>query len=166
MKMLLMFVLLIGTICFAQDTNKVVTDESSGKPMLLGPTTKEAFQDTSFAWWYDSHYDMYEVDSAIVDEFKDYLRETDITIVLGTWCGDSRRELPPFLKILEYAGYPEDRITMISVDRKRQAEDIDIEAMDIRYVPTFIFYIDDEEIGRIIESPKETLEIDMAEILR
>jgi hypothetical protein len=166
MKMLIIYILLIAGTTSAQDTNKVVIDERSERPMLVGYTTREAFKDSAFVWWYNGQYELYDIDTTLIDEFIENLNGTDITIVMGTWCGDSRREVPRFLKILDYAGYPEEALTMINVDRSMTTEGIDIKEMDIKYVPTFIFYSGDEEIGRIIESPQETLEIDMAEILR
>jgi thiol-disulfide isomerase/thioredoxin len=165
MKLTILMLLLFTIIISAQDTNKVVIDESSEKPMLIGNTTREAFEDSSFAWWYDSGYEFYEPDTALIDSFQDKLLETDITAVIGTWCSDSRRELPSFLKILDYAGYPDEMLKLISVDRDKQAEDIDVSELNIELVPTFIFYLDGEEIGRIEESPVETLEEDMKNIL-
>jgi hypothetical protein len=165
MKYLLFLFTIITTFTYAQDTNKVVIDPNSEKPMLIGYTTTEAFEDSSFIWWYRSNYMMYDIDTTVIEDFRERLADIDITIILGTWCGDSRREVPRFLKILEYAGYPIERLTMISVDRNMAAGEINIPEYDIKYVPTFIFYSDDSEIGRIIETPRETLELDMAEIL-
>jgi hypothetical protein len=163
---ILICVLLFTVISFSQDTNKIVIDENSGKPMLIGKTTTEAFKDTNFAWWYNSGYEFYEPDSALVDKFREQLSAAEITIVSGTWCSDSRRELPRFFRILDYAEYPQEEVNMISVDRDKNAGDSDISSLNIELVPTFIFYRDGEEIGRIIESPVETLEQDIYNILK
>ena len=37
--------------------------------------------------------------------------------------------------------------------------------LDIELVPTFIFYRNGEELGRIVETPEDTLEKDLAEIV-
>jgi hypothetical protein len=165
MRRILLIILFTAGVAFPQDTNKVVIDERSEKPMLMGVTTREAFSDTAFAWWYNSQYDLYEIDTTLINQFRTELADTDILIIMGTWCSDSRREVPHFLKILDYAEYPEDRFRMISVDRGKTAEGIDITELNIEYVPTFIFFRNDEEIGRIIETPKRTLEEDISEIL-
>ena len=54
----------------AQEFNTVTIDEKTEKPMLIGYTTLEAFKDTSFSWWWNSAYNMYEVDSAATEELK------------------------------------------------------------------------------------------------
>jgi len=93
------------------------------------------------------------------------LDEIKIVCIQGTWCSDSRREVPRFFKILYELNYDLENLTMICVDRKKQADNIDVDQFVIEKVPTFIFYKDDSELGRIIETPKNTLEIDLLEIL-
>ncbi len=68
--------------------------------MLIGYCTREAFNDTSFSEWWNEEYDMYEVDVETAEEIKDNLEDVEIKLVMGTWCSDSRREVPRFYKIL------------------------------------------------------------------
>jgi len=42
----------------------------------------------------------------------------------------------------------------------------DIDNLDIKRVPTFIIYENGEEIGRIIETPKKSLEKDLEKIVK
>jgi hypothetical protein len=166
---LLLFSLIVFTsfsYLFGQDTNKVVTDEESGKPMLVGPCTREAFSDTSFSWWFDSGYKMYEPDSLTVDSIKQDLDGVNVTLVMGTWCSDSRNEVPPFFKIMDQANYPSDKIKIICVDRDKKGTSGEADSLNIELVPTFIFYRDNKEIGRIEESPEQTLEEDIYAILK
>jgi thiol-disulfide isomerase/thioredoxin len=150
---------------FAQDFNTITIDEKTDKPMLIGHTTLEAFNDTSFSWWWNSAYNMYEVDSADIEELKVKLDDVDIKIVMGTWCSDSRTEVPHFYKILDEINYPEDKVTLINVNRDKRGLENEVEGLDINFVPTFIFYKSGEEIVRIIEMPYETLEKDMLELV-
>jgi len=150
---------------YAQKFNTITIDEKTDKPMLMGYTTLEAFSDTSFSWWWNSEYNMYDVDSMNVEELKVKLEDVDIKIVMGTWCSDSRTEVPHFYKILDEIKYPEEKVTLINVNREKQGLENEVEGLDINFVPTFIFYKEGEEIGRIIEMPYETLEKDMLEIV-
>ena len=150
---------------FAQEFNTITTDEKTDKPMLIGYTTLEAFNDTSFSWWWNSAYNMYDVDSVDVEELKIKLEDVDIKIVMGTWCSDSRTEVPHFYKILDELNYPEEKVTLINVNRDKEGFENEVEGLDINFVPTFIFYKYGEEMGRIIEMPYETLEKDMLEIV-
>lgn len=150
---------------FSQEFNTITTDEKTDKPMLIGYTTLDAFNDTSFSWWWNSEYNIYDVDSMDVEKLKVKIEDVDIKIVMGTWCGDSRTEVPHFYKILNEINYPNEKVTLINVNRDKQGLENEVEGLDINFVPTFIFYKAGEEIGRIIEMPYETLEKDMIELV-
>jgi len=153
------------TNLYAQKFNTLTTDEKTDKPMLIGYTTLDAFTDTSFSWWWNPEYNMYDVDSTEVEKLKVILKDIDITIVMGTWCSDSRVEVPHFYKILDEIGYPTEKVTLINVNREKQGLENEVEELEINFIPTFIFYKAGEEMGRIVETPYETLEKDMPEIL-
>lgn len=179
----LILVMLIAASLFAQ--NKIMIEKKSGKPYLIGICDREAFSDSNFAWWFNSNYEQYQVDSADAIELKKKINNYDITIVMGTWCSDSRREVPRFYKILDAIDYPTDKLTLINVDRKMKSfrEEVDnknqgympsIEMnieyepttdMNIEFVPTIIVYKNNEEVGRIIETPEDTLEKDLLLII-
>ncbi|MCH7516846.1 MAG: thioredoxin family protein, partial [Bacteroidetes bacterium] len=121
--------------------------------------------DTSFSRWWNSAYNMYEVDSVDVIELKVKLENVDIKIIMGTWCSDSRTEVPHFYKILDEINYPEEKITLININRDKQGLENEVEGLDINFVPTIIFIRAGKELGRIVEMPYETLEQDMLEII-
>lgn len=170
---IILFVIFTGISIMAQDKvntvpvkkDTLVKDVLTQEPMLLGYCNKEAFKDTSFSWWYNSVYDMYEVDSLTTQKIADKLNGVNITIVMGTWCSDSRREVPRFFRILNYMKYPTDSVTIIAVGRNLKGMDGETDSLNIEKVPTIIFYKNGTELGRIVESPKVSLEKDMLEIL-
>jgi hypothetical protein len=53
---------------------------------------------------------------------------------------------------------------MIGVDFDKKAREIDVDVFNISRVPTFIFHRNEIEIGRITETPIETLEEDFLKI--
>lgn len=150
---------------FAQDSCKTIIEERSGKPMLVGVCDRSALTDSNFAWWFNSEYENYSVDTVTLRNIKNEVKDYNLTIVLGTWCGDSRREVPRFYKILDELDYPEEKIKLIMVDRSKKGIAGEAEGLNVEFVPTFIFYEDGEEAGRIIESPVETLEKDLQKIV-
>ena len=52
------------------------------------------------------------------------------------------------------------------VDEKKESNALNISVLQVTNVPTFIFFKDGKEQGRIIEKPKNTLEEDIANLLR
>jgi thiol-disulfide isomerase/thioredoxin len=145
--------------------NKIIKDEESGEQMLIGECTREAFKDSTFHWWWMSEYDLYNVDSTRLNQLKNDLKDIKIKLIMGTWCSDSRREVPRFFKILDAINYSSDKVEIICVDEDKQADGNELAGLKIELVPTFIFYKDGRELGKIEESPKETLEKDMIKIL-
>ena len=165
MKKLFLLLMILSAVIYAQDKNKLIVDEKSGKPMLLGLCDRTAFADTSFSWWFNSEYDNYTPDSTEVLKLSKVINDVKITIVMGSWCSDSRREVPRFFKILDLLGYGQKNLIIICVDGNKKATGNEVEKLDIKLVPTFICTKDDKEIGRIVETPKETLEKDLAKIV-
>ncbi|MCU7493937.1 MAG: thiol reductase thioredoxin [Ignavibacteria bacterium] len=163
------FLVFLSFIAFfslnAQDKLKTITDEKSGKPMLVGIASRSAFQDTSYSWWYNSEYDNYRVKTKDLEGVAAKIKDFNITIVMGTWCSDSHREIPRFFKILDTLNFPENRIKLIMVDRQRKDLSGEVDSLKIELVPTIIFYNMGKEEGRITEAPQETLEKDTYNIV-
>lgn len=144
---------------------KIITDEKNQKPMFVGLGDRTVFEDSSFSGWFDEEYNSYQIKEEIFEEVSEKLGDVKIKIVLGTWCSDSKREVPRFLKILDQLNFSQTKIEYFFVDRKKKGLSGEVDSFKIEYVPTIIFYRDEEEIGRIIEAPDETLEEDLISIV-
>jgi thiol-disulfide isomerase/thioredoxin len=147
--------------------NREVDSKNDGK-MLLGTQTLDQFQKEPYDSWYKPEYDGYAFDADAIAELKKQKINTySITVFLGTWCPDSHREFPRFIKILEDLKYPMNKLTIIAVNRKKEAPNGEEGKYNIQKVPTFIISKYGKEVGRIIESPKSGwLERDLLEILK
>jgi thiol-disulfide isomerase/thioredoxin len=143
-----------------------VWDFRDATTWLLGEITPSMLHSQPHSDWYFDGYGHYQPDMTILAELME--QETDgltITIVLGTWCPDSRREVPRFMKITDLWGFPKDKIRFIGTDIDKAAPLEDFPLLGIERVPTFIFYKNNVEIGRIIEVPVTSLEQDTRNIL-
>lgn len=140
-----------------------------GDPMLLGPISRKALMEGSYAAWFNAEYNGYTVNTGALSGREADLKKVDIEIFMGTWCSDSQREVPRFYKILDQLGIGEKRVTIIAVDdhpdRRKTSPGGEEKGKNIEYVPTFIFKRDGAELGRIIESPQSSLEVDIAGFL-
>jgi thiol-disulfide isomerase/thioredoxin len=166
MKSIIIFLFLLVSNSFSQVYNQSTIDTVKNKKMLIGYCTREAFQDTAFSQWFNESYSNYQPDSEVLAELKNFLNDIKIKIVLGTWCSDSREFAPAFLKILDSVNFPQENLEMICVDRKKKGYRDEVDNLDINFVPTFIFYKNGKEIGRIIELPNVTLETDFLEFVK
>ena len=84
---------------------------------------------------------------------------------MGTWCGDSRREVPKLYKVLEQVNFNMDNLEMVALDRSKRTPDNLQKGYNIIRIPTFVFYKNGKEIGRFVEYSRETLERDILKIL-
>jgi len=161
-------IFLTSASILAQPFNQEV-NASSDNPMLLGKINKEGISGNSYASWYIKNFNDYEPDAQKVKALKQLLPEYTITAFMGTWCGDSKKEIPRFYKAIEAAEFPIERLTLVAVDRARaaykQSPGGEEEGLNIHRVPTFIFYKDGKEVNRIVEHPVNTFEDDMLQLL-
>jgi hypothetical protein len=86
-----------------------------------------------------------------------------INVFLGTWCSDSKVHLPYFLHLATIFKW---NYELIGVNREKECpfEKKECKSWDIAYVPTFVVYRNDIEIGRIVENPQHSLAEDFDKI--
>jgi len=150
---------------YAQDINQLIADEQTGNLILYGYCDRHGIETGVMAEDFDQQYHGYDFSVDELMPYSDLFHQVEITVVFGSWCSDSREQLPRFLKILDQLGIPPDRVVLIATDRTKTHASIDVSRYEIQKVPTFIFYHEGREVGRITETPVERLEIDLAIIL-
>ncbi len=90
-----------------------------------------------------------------------------VDVFLGTWCGDSRREVSRLFVALALASETAPlpfTIRFIGVDRAKVAPGLS-EGVDLRYVPTIIVRREGVEVGRIVEHATRVIEQDLLDLL-
>lgn len=133
---------------------------------ILGYFNPEKLTHYPYSTWYIAGFDDYQLKTDAINKLLEINKE-DLTIkvVMGTWCPDSRREVPRFMRVLGTWQFPVGRVTFIGVDNEKQSPVGEYVNLDIKRVPTFIIYKNNLEAGRIIENPVSSLEQDMVDIL-
>ena len=169
MRRVLTAVCMLCILCIsAQEFNKEIITEN-GRQLLVGKINLEGLQSQPYGSWFQSRYDDYHPDDTMVTLFKEKLSDYNIKLFLGTWCGDSKRESPRFIKILEAADFPMEQLEIIALDYReghyKTSPTGEEKGLNIIKVPTIIFFKNGKEVNRIVESPLETLEEDMAQIV-
>jgi thiol-disulfide isomerase/thioredoxin len=149
--------------------NKEFVNEK-GTTMLIGRNAPYMLKQGSYKEWFEKNYNTYSADTVSVEALGPLLRGKTIEVFLGSWCGDSKREVPRMMKILERSGFDTAQLHLTFVDYSlkayKQSPQHEEKGKDIHHVPTFIIYENKREIGRIVESPVITLEKDMLRILK
>lgn len=149
--------------------------EQKGSPMpskILGKSTisdiKKAPDHTE---WFDKNYQAYQANENIINQLRQISqKKISIEIFYGTWCGDTKREMPRFIKVLDNISFDQSRLTLIGLDNDsttlKQSPMHEERGKGIYRVPTFIIYENGKELARINEFPSETLERDLLKILK
>lgn len=161
----IIFYVIIFTVLTNAQSYRIVKDVRNGKAMLVGIATRKIFINSNFSNWFTREYQNYKVDTNTANNIKDKLADKRIKIVLGTWCSDSRREVPRMFKVLDIIGFSQDSLLLVFVDRTKNGMANETEGLNIERVPTIIIYKREKELGRIIETPEKTLEKDLVDIV-
>ena len=154
--------------CKSQEIN-TLTIEENGKEILLGKIDEKGLQSHSFANWFTPQFNTYTPDAKVISKLEQPLKDYEIKIFLGTWCGDSKREVPRFYKILESLDFQNKKVETIALNHTREeykkSPTGEEKGLNIIKVPTFIFFKNGKEVNRIVESPVESLEKDILSII-
>lgn len=143
--------------------NQSATD-GQGRPSLLGPSDPEKLEQPPFDSWFVKNYNNYQIDTATAIQLKAQCNNKKFLIFMGTWCGDSQREVPRILKILSFCQVSPANIRIVMVSDRdstyKQSPGHEEKDLHIVRVPDLIVFENNREIGRIIESPVASLEKD------
>jgi len=91
-----------------------------------------------------------------------------LVVAMGTWCGDSREQVPRLQAILAAleSRSPFETPRLLGIDRSKRADAKAFPFGQVELVPTIVVTAGGAEIGRIVETPKsESVEEDLVRIL-
>jgi thiol-disulfide isomerase/thioredoxin len=109
---------------------------------------------------------LYNPDQEVVAGIRPLIEDTEIKVFTADWCPDCRIQLPRFFSVIRGLGDSDFGLEIFEVDRSKMDELGMAENLGVMAIPTFIFFKNGEELGRIIERPKGRIEEDILEILR
>lgn len=165
------FIPLIGTLVlsitgFSQNQYQVLVERPNEKTFKGIISREVLLNDTSFHW-YASNLKGYSPNAAALEGLKKNKDSIQLLTFMGTWCEDSHFVIPKFYSLLDAAGFSQDRVTLIGVDRSKKTLSHLCEALNVDKVPTIIVLKNGKEVGRVIEYGKFGLfDMDLGEILK
>ncbi|WP_407557390.1 thioredoxin family protein [Winogradskyella sp. 4-2091] len=170
MKTNIITIIIIALFTFqinAQLNTEII--EEGETPFLLGKINKKGLEGENYKSWFTSNYNNYEPNSEIIDKISSKLKTYNIQLFMGTWCGDSKQEVPKLYRVLEACNFPMEQLTVIAVSRKpdmyKQSPQHEEAGLNIHRVPTIIFYKNNIEVNRIVEHPIDSFEEDIKNII-
>jgi thiol-disulfide isomerase/thioredoxin len=132
--------------------------------VLVGPVTREEIE-AAVPRWAESEVAA-QPDAEAARALAAVQPGAEVTVFLGTWCGDSRREVPRLWKALSEAGSAMPfAIHYVGVDRAKREPAAAITESAVRYLPTFVVLRDGTEVGRVIETSPNGIEKDLLALL-
>jgi thiol-disulfide isomerase/thioredoxin len=146
--------------------NRIENDPKTNTQVMIGPCNLYGMKHSIFATWYNSQYKNYVPNRKAVKEFRKKLDKTQITVVFGSWCADSRKQVGRFYKILHEAGYKMKNTRIFAVNHYHKAPGKEFADLHIKGIPDFILFYHGKEIGRIVGSQKTDIEKDLKNILQ
>jgi len=152
-------------VSYGQQLNTVVFDEKAQRDVMLGYCDMEGLRTTVWSDVFDGTYNDYQPKMEVLFEIMPLMTNVEIVVTIGTWCGDSKEHLPAFMRILKEMDFVFSKVTLIALDRNFDGGEAGLRPYNTEKVPTFIFFREGNELGRIIETPEGTLEEHMAKIL-
>ncbi|RYD53370.1 MAG: thioredoxin [Sphingobacteriales bacterium] len=164
MRVVFSFLILLLSVSMQAQTFTTEKDSASGEVILKGSCR---FQDLNanpvFTWMQAAT--AYKPKAEPMAVLQKELLKHRMVVLFGSWCSDSQLQLPHLYKILQDAKVPENQITLYGVDRAKKSRGPESETYKVERVPTIIVLDGDNELGRIVESPRKTLEEDLAVIV-
>ena len=150
----------------AQNQYQVLVERPNEKTFKGIISREVLLSDTSFKW-YAENLKGYKPNASALEGLQKNKDSVQLLAFMGTWCEDSHNIIPKFYSLLDVADFPQDRVTLIGVDRKKQTLSHLTEALNIKNVPTLIVMKNGKEIGRVVEYGKYGLfDMELAEILK
>ncbi len=150
---------------FSQGLYVTLTERPNEKTLKAILSRENITGDTSFKWYADAQK-IYTPNASAVEALQKNKDAVHLLVFMGTWCEDSHFVIPRLFKLTDAAGFPDNRITLIGVDRSKKTFSHLCEALDVTNVPTIIVLKKGKELGRVVEYGTSGLfDKDLSEIL-
>jgi thiol-disulfide isomerase/thioredoxin len=137
---------------------------------LWGIVTIDSLNKAPYDVWFKKNYADYKPNPSVIGQLKAVsLKDFSIKMFFGTWCGDTKREMPRLLKVLDEIGFPKEKITFIALSSadsiKKQSNNHEERGYNIFRVGCYIIEKNGVEVNRIYELPTLSMERDLLAIL-
>ena len=163
-SLMLLFINFLG---FGQRASDTYTDHNGNTHLKGSFSLARLEKDTLYQKWYEQSYAAFHVREND-PSWKKALKDVEVDIYLGTWCGDSKNWVPKFVKLWDSLGLDRAQLHFTALyngeEKYKQGPNGEEKGKQIHTVPTFIVKKEGNEYARIVETPCNDLETDLAQI--
>jgi hypothetical protein len=144
--------LILNKTGLAQNQYQLLTERPNERT-YKGIISREVLQaDSSFKWM--GYARNFAGDKNTIEGLKKNKDSIQLLVFMGTWCEDSHDIIPKLFSMTDAAGFPQNRVTLIGVDRNKVTLSHLTEALGIINVPTIMVMKNGKEVGRVVEYGK------------
>jgi thiol-disulfide isomerase/thioredoxin len=137
--------------CGGLQKNHYITVPDAKTKVLKGIINHQILQQDSAFRWFTANQQWGSADANAVTIFNQNQHKFTLLVFGGTWCEDTQNLWPVFYRLVFKSGYPTQKITLVAVDRNKQALNQLAQQYHITHVPTFIVLQHGKEVGRVVE---------------
>lgn len=136
---------------------------------MLGPIgIRQIEAQPPYNQWFADNAKKFELPERDYDDLRQKLNALEVNIYFGTWCGDSQNWVPQLIRLWDKLSLDRVKLHLIALDGRsehyKQGPNGEEKGQRIHRVPVFQFMKNGQEVGRIVETPKNDLLTDVAQI--
>lgn len=113
-------------------------------------------------------FDAFDASKEQLDLVAKWPDNLNVEVYFGTWCHDSQREVPKFLKLVALQQAQNGKslsYQLVTLDYNKQEPEMRARNAKVKYTPTFVVKLGDKEIGRIVENTQQSYAHDITQMI-
>src|SRR5262245_48155118 len=114
------FISLLFSIRAISQNQYQVMSERPNEKTYKGIISREVLEKDSSFKWYDPDLKGYTPNNSALEGLKRLKDSVQLVVFMGTWCEDSHAIIPKFFSLLESAGFSQNNVTILGVDRAKK----------------------------------------------
>ena len=105
----------------------------------FGEFSRDQLENSTHNSWFIENYNAHLLNKALVSQIDSLFDDIEVRVYMGTWCKDSQREVPGFIKIIDALEANHQVHPIVGLNEDKVSHDGSSEKAGVTNVTTFIF---------------------------
>ncbi|HKQ98645.1 MAG TPA: thioredoxin family protein [Candidatus Polarisedimenticolia bacterium] len=149
---------------FNTDTSKVRVLKVTERPPIIGPVTFDTLVADRIE--YREGMKAYEPNKTAIDAIKASKKPVEIEAYFGTWCPHCKMYMPKFLRVIQDAGNPNIKLTLVGVPKDFGNKEGPWAGKNIQAIPAVMVKYQGNELTRLSAAEGVLPEEELAALLK